>query len=435
MACFGYPQADEHQAERAIRAALNLVETTGRIDTGQPGRLQLRIGVASGLAVVGGQPTALGEAASAAAGLAAAAEPGSVLIAASTRRLVGGLFELCPCEPAEAWQVLAETGVESRFEALRGAALAPLVGREEELELLLRRWEQAKAGSGRVVLVSGEPGIGKSRLARALQDAITGQPHVEVRLFCSPHHQDSTLHPSIAQLERAARFNRDDTEDARLAKLDAVLAQSDATDEAVALIAELLSIPTDQRERIQQMSPQVRRERTLAALLAQLSGLAARQPVLVVYEDVHWIDPSSRELLDRIIDQVARLPVLLLASFRPEFQPPWAGQPNVTSLALGRLDQHDSAALVAGVAGADALLPEVAREIAKRTDGVPLFIEEVTRAVLEAGAQAGALSSIPWAALSVPATLHASLLARLDRLGPVAKEVAQKGAAIGREFG
>ncbi len=316
--------------------------------------------------------------------------------------------------------------------------MAPLVGRGEELELLLRRWAQAKAGSGRVVLVSGEPGIGKSRLARALQDAIAGEPHVELRLFCSPHHQDSALHPFIAQLEHAAGFAREDTEDSKLAKLDAVLARSDATDEAVALIVELLSIEADQRERIQQMSPQARRERTLAALLAQLTGLAARQPVLVVCEDLHWIDPSSRELLDRIIEQVGRLPVLLVATFRPEFQPPWTGQPNVASLALGRLDRHDSAALVAKVAGADGLPPEVAREVAERADGVPLFIEEVTRAVLEAGPQAAeSLSATPHPhpALSVPATLHASLMARLDRLGPVAKEVAQTGAAVGREFG
>ncbi|MBV9354083.1 MAG: AAA family ATPase, partial [Chloroflexi bacterium] len=451
VACFGHPQADEHQAERALRAALKLVEATGRIDTGSSGALRVRIGVASGLAVVGGQhgapgqPTALGEAASAAAGLATAAEPDSVLISVGTRRLVGELFELRPCgavgmddagEPAEAWRVVAEAATESRFEALRGAALAPLVGREEELELLLRRWKQAKAGGGRVVLVSGEPGIGKSRLARAFQDAIAGQPHVALRLFCSPHHQDSALHPSIAQLERAAGFAREDTDEARLAKLDAVLAQSDATDEAVALVAELLSIETDQRERIQQMSPQVRRERTLGALLAQLTGLAARQPVLVVCEDLHWIDPSSRELLDRAIEQVGRLPALLLATFRPEFQPPWAGQPNVTSLALGRLDPRDSAALVAEVAGADELSPEVVREIAERADGVPLFIEEVTRAVLESGAQAAeSLSATPHPALSVPATLHASLMARLDRLGPVAKEVAQRGAAVGREFG
>ncbi len=285
------------------------------------------------------------------------------------------------------------------------------------------------------MLVSGEPGIGKSRLARALQDAIAGQPHVELRLFCSPHHQDSALYPLIAQLEHAAGFARDDTDEAKLAKLDAVLAQSDATDEAVALIAELLSIPTDQRERLQQMSPQARRERTLAALLAQLTGLAARQPVLVVYEDLHWIDPTSRELLDRTIDQVGRLPVLLLATFRPEFQPPWAGQPNVTSLALGRLDQHDSAAMIAEIAGADGLPPEIAREIAERADGVPLFIEEVTRTVIESGARPRRSRPVPLPGCRcrprcTPPSWPGSTGSARRR-----SDIAQKGAAIGREFG
>ncbi|MBV8510410.1 MAG: AAA family ATPase, partial [Xanthobacteraceae bacterium] len=339
-------------------------------------------------------------------------------------------------EPAEAWRVVAEAATVSRFEALRGAGLAPLVGREEELELLLRRWAQAKAGTGRVVLVGGEPGIGKSRLARALQDAIAGEPHVELRLFCSPHHQDSALYPHIAQLVRAAGLARDDADEARLAKLDAVLAQSDATDEAVALIAELLSIPTDQRERVQQMNPETRRERTLAALLAQLSGLATRKPVLLIYEDLHWIDPTSRELLDRTIEHLEHLPVLLLATFRPEFQPPWAGQANVTSLALTRLDRRDTTAMIAGIAGAKGLPAGVAQEIAERTDGVPLFIEETTKAVMESGPQAVEASpSVPHPTVAVPATLHASLSARLDRLGPAAREVAQKGAVIGREFG
>jgi len=450
VAYFGYPQADEHQAERAVRAVLGLIETASRIDTGPLGRLQVRVGVASGLAVVGGepgasgQPTALGEAAHLAAGLASRAEPDVVLIAADTRRLVGELFELRPCgsvgmeaagEPVEAWRVVAEAGLESRFEALRGAASSLLVGREEELALLMRRWAQAKGGNGRVVLVSGEPGIGKSRLTRALRDAIAEEPHVELRLFGSPHHQDSALYPHIAQLGRAAGFARDDTDETKLAKLDAVLAQSDATDEAVALIAELLSIQTDQRERIQQISPQARRERTLAALLAQLPGLVMRKPVLLIYDDLHWIDPTSRELLDRIIERLERLPVLLLATFRPEFQPPWAGQANVTSLALTRLDRRDTTAMIAGIAGAKGLAAGVAQEIAERTDGVPLFIEEVTKAAIESGLQAAeTLSARPLPKFAVPATLHASLIARLDRLGPAARDIAQKSAAIGREL-
>ncbi len=367
-----------------------------------------------------------------------------MLISASTRRLVGGLFECRAAasiatdaagEPIEAWQVMGEGIAEGRFEALHGPDITDLLGRDEELELLLRRWSKAKTGSSKVVLISGEPGIGKSRLTRAFRDAIAGETHSELRFFCSPHHQDSALYPIISQLERAAGFAPDDNHDAKRTKLASLLAQSNATEEAVGLIADLLSIPTDQRERLQQTSPQARRERTLVALVAHICGLAAQQPVLVIFEDIHWIDPTSREWLDRGIEQLERLPVLLLATFRPEFQPPWTGQANVTSLALTRLDRRDAATMIAAIAGRAALPAGIAREIAERTDGVPLFIEEVTRAVIEAGAGvANALSSAPPPALSVPATLHASLIARLDRLGPAAKDVAQKGAVIGREF-
>ncbi len=447
LAYFGYPQADEYQAERAIRTALKLIETAGQVDTDQLGQLQVRIGVATGLAVIGGQPATAGqpatlaEAAHLAARLAFRAEPDSVLISASTRRLLGELFKLHAWEPIakegggepiDVWQVTAEAAEESRFEALRGLAVTPLVGREEELELLLRRWEQVKAGRGKVALISGEPGVGKSRLARAFQDAIVGQPHTELRFFCSPHHQDSTLHPFIAQLEHAAGFARGDTDADKLAKLDAVLMQSNRTDKAVVLIAELLSIPTDQQERIRRLDPPARRERTLTALLAQLTGLAKRQPVLVIHEDLHWIDPTSRELLDRTIEQLKDQPVLLLATFRPEFEPPWTGQPNVMSLALTRFDRHDAVAMIAKIAGEDGLPANIVQAIAERTDGVPLFIEEVTKAAIELGAQ---IAPKMHSAALVPATLQASLTARLDRLGARAKDIAQKGAAIGREFG
>ncbi len=451
LAYFGYPMAHELDAERAIRVGLNIIESLRTLDTGHSASLHVRIGIATGLVVVGGSANepdyalmATGETTNLAAKLCKHAPLDSIAVLASTRRLVGGLFtfrELDPLvvesfqEPIAVWQVAGEGTTEGRYEALRGQLLLPLVGREEELAVLLRRWEQAKAGDGKVVLITGEAGIGKSRLVRAFQDAITGQGHVALRLFCSPHHQDSALHPAISQLEHAAGFAREDTDETRLSKLEAVLAQSDATNEAVALIAELLSIPTDQRERIQQMSPHVRRERTLGALLAQLAGLAARKPVLVIYEDAHWIDPTSRELLDRTIDQLEHLPVLLLATFRPEFQPPRAGQPHVSSLGLPRLDRSETATMIAAIEGANDLPPAVAEEIAERTDGVPLFIEEVTKAILEAGADGVAtVSTVPLAALSVPATLQASLIARFDRLGPAAKDVVQRGAVIGREF-
>ena len=366
------------------------------------------------------------------------------MIDAATRRQIGGLFECQDLgtielkglpEPVPAWQVLSENRTLGQFEALP-RAITPLVGRDEEMELLLRRWAQAKAGSGKVVLISAEPGVGKSRLAEALAERIAAEPHIRLRYFCSPHHQDSALYPVIAQMERAAGFAHGDAPAARLAKLQALLAATEPPLEDVALIAELHGLPSADLAPPLDLTPQRKKEKTFEALLRQLEGLARQQPVLMVFDDLHWIDPSSRELLDRLIERVADWPVLLLALFRPEFQPPWIGQPQVTMLTLARLDRRDTAAMVANVAGNAALPAEIVAEIAERTDGVPLFVEELTKAVLEAGAQApAALSAMPHPALSVPATLHASLMARLDRLGPAAKEVAQAGAAIGREFG
>jgi predicted ATPase len=348
-----------------------------------------------------------------------------VVIDAATRRQVGGLFECRDLGTVElkglpvavpAWQVLGEGTVESRFEALR-PGLTPLVGRDEEMELLLRRWAQAEAGNGRVVLISAEP-------------------HIRLRYFCTPHHQDSALYPVIAQMERAAGFLHADGPGARLARLQALLAATEPPIEDVALIAELHSLPSAGLAPLLDVTPQRKKDKTFDALLRQIEGLSRQQPVLMVFDDLHWVDPSSHELLDRLIERVADWPVLLLAMFRPEFQPPWIGQPHVTLLTLARLDRRNTAAMVANVAGDATVPPEIVEEITERTDGVPLFVEELTKAMLESGAQgATALSSVPHAALSVPATLHASLMARLDRLGPAAKEIAQTGAAIGREFG
>ena len=418
--------------------------------SGEP--LQVRVGIATGLVVIGEpigsgdsrQQTAVGETPNLAARLQGLAGPNQVVIDAATRRQIGGLFECQDLGTVElkglpvavpAWQVLSENRTLGQFEALRSGA-TPLVGRDEEMELLLRRWAQAKAGNGRVVLISAEPGVGKSRLAEALAERIAAEPHTRLRYFCSPHHQDSALYPVIAQMERAAGFAHADAPAARLAKLQALLAATAPPMEDVALIAELHSLPSADLAPPLDVTPQRKKEKTFEALLRQVEGLSRQQPVLMMFDDLHWIDPSSRELLDRVIERVADWPVLLLAMFRPEFQPPWTGQPHVTMLTLARLDRRDTAAMVANVAGNAALPAEIVEEIAERTDGVPLFVEELTKAVLESGAQApAALSSVPHPALSVPATLHASLMARLDRLGPAAKEVAQTGAAIGREFG
>ena len=323
----------------------------------------------------------------------------------------------------------------SRFEALRSRA-TPLIGREEDIELLCRRWRQAEAGEGQVVLIAGEAGIGKSRLTAALFEELASAPHTRLRYFCSPHHTDSALSPIIAQLEHAAGFVPNEPPSAKLDKLDALLAQVATPAEDRSLISELLSLGgTDRRYPTLDLTSQIRKERTLDALLRQLEALAQRQPVLMVFEDVHWIDPTSLESLDRTVERVRTLPVLLLVTFRPDFAAPWIGQPHVTMLTLRRLGTRDSAALAGHVSGNHTLPADLLDEIVGRADGLPLFLEELTKAVVEAGPDADeeVIAAVPAASAAIPATLQASLAARLDRLGP-AKEIAQIGAVIGRDF-
>jgi predicted ATPase/class 3 adenylate cyclase len=452
LAYFGYPQAHEDDAERAIRAGLDIVATCRQVPAPSGGTLRVRVGIATGLVVVGdlvgagdsSERGVVGETPNLAARLQALAEPGSVVIEASTHKLTGGIFdyeELGKLElkgfaaPVAAWRVRGEGVVDSRFEALHSTAtLTPLVGREEEIELVLRRWTQAKEGDGQVVLLTGEPGIGKSRLSIAFQERLRDEPHVRLRYFCSPHHQDSALYPIIVQLERAAGFERDDTPEIKLRKLEALLALTSSPTAEVALLAELLHMPADDLHAPRELIPQRKKEETFEALLRQLAALAGHRPLLMIYEDVHWIDPSSRELLDRVVERVTGLPMLLLITFRPEFQPAWAGRSHVTMLALTRLAWHQGAMLVERVAGGKALAADTVNEIVNRTDGVPLFAEELTKAVLEAGGLSDSAEGKSRAAPALPATLHASLLARLDRLGLGAKQLAQTGAAIGREF-
>src|SRR6516164_7309142 len=394
---FGYPEAHEDDAERAVRAGLAVIEAVGRLEA--PERLKVRLGVASGLVVVGDligagaaqERGVIGETPNLAARLQALAQPGMLVIAASTRRQIGALFELDDlglqaltgfAEPQPAWRVVGDSGVVSRFEALRSEA-SPLVGRNEELDLLLRRWQQAKAGEGRVVLLAGEPGIGKSRLTAALSERIASELHTRLRYFCSPYYQDSALHPFIVQLERAAGFARDDTVEEKLGKFVALLAPGARGDDEIELLAELLSLPSSAADL--NLSSQRKREMLLEALLHQLAAAARSRPVLTVFEDAQWIDPTSRELLDLTLDRVRRLPVLLVVTFRPEFEHAWSGQPHVMMLTLNRLGQHDGAALVERLAGNASLSHETIGEIVERADGVPLFVEELTKAVLESG--------------------------------------------------
>jgi class 3 adenylate cyclase/DNA-binding SARP family transcriptional activator len=452
---FGYPAAGEHDAEQAMRAGLAILEAVGTLKAYSGVTLQASVGIATGLVVVGERPgtsdiqrrVAIGEAPNVAAQLQALASPGEVVIAASTHRLVGRMFDcraLSAIEvkglprPVEAWQVRGEAAGVSRFEARRVGTLSPLMGRQEEIELLMRRWEHAQLGEGRVVLLSGEPGIGKSRIAESLLARLEGEQRACLRYSCSPHHTHSPLYPFIAQLEQAAGFEPGCDASEKLDKLEVLLkltAKNVSRD--VALFAELLAVPADARYPAVAVSPPQKREMTLTALLDQLEGVAAQRPVLIVFEDVHWIDPTSLDLLDRMVARAANMRTLLVVTVRPEFQPTWVGQPHVTMLPLSRLGRRDSAGIIAGITKDKALPKPIVEQMLLQTDGVPLFIEELTCTLLESGLLRETTDRYVLDGLlrplAIPTTLQASLAARLDRLGSV-KDVAQIGAAIGREF-
>jgi len=450
---FGYPEAHEDDAERAVRAGLELIAAVIALKT--PASLQTRVGIATGLVVVGDLMTGSGEAhergivgetPNLAARLQGIAEPNTVVIAEATRRLLGNLFELKDlgarelkgvAEPLRAWVALRASTVESRFEALHAAGLTALVGREEEIELLRRRWSKTKIGDGQVVLLSGEPGIGKSRLTAALLENLAPEPHTRLRYFCSPQHTDSAFHPIIGQMERAAGLLHDDTLRQKLDKLDALLGQSSASIQDAALIAEMLSLPNDGRYPALELTPQQRRQKTLEALTTQMETLSRQQPVLMIFEDAQWADPTSLEAFGRVVDRIQTLKVLLLVTFRPEFDAPWVGRPYVTTLIINRLAEHEGSAMIDRIVGDRQLSASIRQDVIERTDGIPLFVEEMTKAVLEAGSEtaaARAIAAVPSPTLAVPASLYASLMARLDRLGGPAKDLAQIAAAIGREF-
>jgi predicted ATPase/class 3 adenylate cyclase len=452
LAYFGYPRAQEDDAEQAVRAALTLVDAVTNLQTNVDAPLQVHIGIATGTVVVSEllidetpvEQAVVGETPNLAARLQTRAEPGTVLICPRTRQLTGGHFDYLDLgalalkgwtESVQVWQVLRASGVQSRFEAMHKTKLPPLFGREEEIELLLRRWRHATQGEGRVVLLTGEPGIGKSHIALAFGERLQSEPHVALRYFCSAHHTNSALFPFIGQIERAAGFERSDSPAQKLSKLDALVAQSTADPEHVAVLASLFALPAS--DGLHELSPRRRKEKTLAALLARLDWLAAEQPVFMIFEDIHWIDPTSLELLATIVEHVPQLRLLLLITARSEFTVPWPSYPHMTTIPLTRLGPREGAALVERVTNGKKLPKEVMDEILARTDGVPLFIEELTKTVLESGLlqerDGQYVLERPLPTLAIPTTLHASLMARLDRLAPV-REVAQIGAVAGREF-
>lgn len=459
LVLFGYPRAHEDDAERAVRAGLEIAEAIPALDgpcRSESLRLAVRIGIASGLVVAGDligegaaeEEAVVGETPNLAARLERLAQPNTVVIGLNTQRLLGERFEYeaLGCyqldgfsEPLSAWRIIRPREVVSRFEAAHAAALTPLVGREEEIDFLLDRWDQAKKSEGQVVVLSGEAGIGKSRIAQTLRERVAStETHVRIRYQCSPYHTNSALYPFMRHLERAANFKRDDTNAQKLDKLATLLAKSASRVEEVApLLARLLSIPAEGRYPPLSMSPQQLKARTLAAMVEQMDGLTKRELVLLIFEDTHWIDPTSQELLDLIVEHTQRVRALVIVTCRPECRPPWTDQAHVTVCELDRLNPHQSAVMVAGVARGKALPQEVTDQIVTKTDGVPLFVEELTNTILASGLlkeepDRYLLSGRPLA-MTIPTTLQDSLMARLDQLGAV-KRMAQIAAAIGREF-
>jgi len=454
LAYFGYPRAHEDDAERTVRAALDIAAAVARLKTPAEEPLSVRIGIATGLVVVGGlgegalrEHAVIGDTPSLAARLQALAEPGTVVVASSTRRLLGDLFRLRElgfhkvkgvAEPIAAWTVDGVSSSRSRFQAIHTASLTDLIGREDELNFLLERQRLALKGEGQIVLISGEPGIGKSRLVTALEMRIADEPHTLLHYQCSPYHTNSALYPFIAQLERAVGFRPDDSSEKRLDKLEAFLGITPPRVQDMApLFAALLSIPFGDRYPKLTPNPAQQRRRTFAALLDQFESLARQKPILLLFEDAQWADATSLELIDLTVELIRQLPVLALFTLRPEFEPPWGGLPHVGTLTLGRLDRSNVESIVTQVTGGHTLPTEVMNQIIAKTDGNPLFVEELTKTVLEGDILVkdadGYRLDGPLPPLAIPTTLQDSLMARLDRLAPV-KEIGQIGAVIGREF-
>src|SRR5450631_503768 len=444
---FGYPRAHEDDAERATRASIALVEAVGTLRREHGVALEVRIGISTGLVVVGeliGEGEALergvvGDTPNLASRLQGLAEPDTVVVSESTRRLLGRNFELQALGPQElkgfkspvpAWSVLRERDNVSRFEASRSETMTPFVGREQEVALLINRWRRAAKGEGQVALLSGEAGIGKSRILAALRERIGDERHVTFRYQCSPHHINDAFYPVIGQLWRSAGFVSGEPAAARLDKLETMIARAGLdTGEIAPYLASLLAIPTEGRYPAFEMSPGEVKERTIATLIAMVVGIAQTVPVLMLVEDAHWIDPTSLDLTGRLVERAPQLALLYVVTARPEFAAPWADRPHVTALALNRFERSQAVTMIDRIMSRKALPAEVLDQIIAKTDGVPLFVEELTKSVLESGLLREENGAYVLAAaltpLAIPATLHDSLTARLDRLSPIRGQALQ----------
>ncbi len=451
---FGYPQAHEDDAQRAVRAGLGIVEAVGRLKAGGDQQLSVRVGIHTGPVVVGQvggggrhEQLALGETPNVAARLQTLAEPDRVVISALTHRLVGGFFrcrELGPqslkgvSELVRAFEVVEEGPARSRFDVATPGGLTPLVGREQEVGLLLDRWERACEGHGQVVLLTGEPGIGKSRLVQILKERVAEAPHRRLEARCSPYYEHTPLYPIIDLLPRVFDWSRDDSPDEKFAKLEQRLDETGVgLTEIVPLLASLLSLPASDRYPLPPMSPQRQKQKTLEAVLGFFPAAATRHPALLIFEDLHWVDPTTVEFVTALLDQVPTARLLVLLTARPSFTTPWPGRSYLTPITLSRLTSRQTEALVSRIAEGKILPGEVLQQIVAKTDGVPLFVEELTKMVLESGllreAGEGYELTGPLPPLAIPATLQDSLMARLDRLAQI-KEVAQLAATLGRAF-
>jgi class 3 adenylate cyclase len=430
--CFGYPHAHEHSAEQAVRAALALVNAAPRLDSGQARQVRIRVGIATSNVVIGdlvdeaqSSLALVGEAPNIALLLQSVATPGSVVISQSTRELVGDLFEYEPVDATirgpldlrSAWRVLGEHNNTSRFDALRRAATSTLVGRHAEVELLVARWQRAKASAGRIELIGGDAGIGKSRLARAFQERIGRERHLWLHYQFSPFHTNSPLYPIVRHIECATGFASEDTPEQKHDKLEVMLATLDLS-ETVPLYSELLSIPTLQRYPPPALNPAQRRRKTLEALLTYVERLTRRDPVVMMFEDAHWADASTLEFLDLLVERIRQLPVMVLVTHRPGFEVAWSCLDHVGVISLAGLNEADIRSIIHEITGERRLPSEVIAQFVRKTDGIPLFVEQLTKTVLESSALEGVSdrASVPLWGIAIPATLRDSLMARLDRL-------------------